>query len=77
VYVLIRTWRCGRWFRLFPGASRVDCRRAHDFVAFADSCHADALAAAAAFAAFYKRTKRVIKLISVQQILDEQHVDKM
>jgi len=28
-------------------------------------------------AAFYKRTKRVIKLITVQEILDEQHVQKM
>ncbi len=28
-------------------------------------------------AAFYKKTKRIIKLITVQEILDEQHVQKM
>lgn len=28
-------------------------------------------------AAFFKKTKRVIKLITVQEILDEQHVQKM
>lgn len=42
------------------------------FVAFGFSSDAQAEAAA-----FYKRTKRVIKLISVQEILDEQHVEKM
>lgn len=28
-------------------------------------------------AAFHKRTGRIIKLITVQEILDEQHVQKM
>jgi len=28
-------------------------------------------------AAFYKRTKRIIKLLTVQEILDEAHVQKM
>jgi len=28
-------------------------------------------------AAFYKRTKRIIKLLTVQEILDEEHVQKM
>lgn len=42
------------------------------FVAFGFTSDAQA-----EVAAFYKRTKRVIKLISVQEILDEQHVDKM
>lgn len=42
------------------------------FVAFGFTSDAQAEAAA-----FYKRTKRIIKLISVQEILDEQHVDKM
>jgi hypothetical protein len=27
--------------------------------------------------AFYKRTKRIIKLLTVQEILDEEHVQKM
>jgi site-specific DNA-methyltransferase (adenine-specific) len=42
------------------------------FVAFGYSAEAHAEAAA-----FFKRTKRVIKLITVQEILDEQHVEKM
>jgi hypothetical protein len=42
------------------------------FVAFGFTSDAQA-----EVAAFYKRTKRVIKLISVQEILDEQHVEKM
>lgn len=42
------------------------------FVAFSFTADAEAECAA-----FYKRTKRVIKLISVQEILDEQHVQKM
>lgn len=29
------------------------------------------------YAAFHKRTGRIIKLITVQEILDEQHVQKM
>ncbi len=27
--------------------------------------------------AFYKRTKRIIKLLTVQEILDEEHLQKM
>ena len=27
--------------------------------------------------AFYKRTKRIIKLLTVQEILDEEHAQKM
>ncbi len=42
------------------------------FVAFGFTSDAEAEAAA-----FFKRTKRVIKLISVLEILDEQHVQKM
>lgn len=42
------------------------------FVAFGFTSDAEAEAAA-----FFKRTKRVIKLISVQEILDEQFVQKM
>lgn len=42
------------------------------FVAFGFTSDAEAEAAA-----FFKRTKRVIKLITVQEILDEQFVQKM
>ncbi len=42
------------------------------FVAFGFSSDAQA-----EVAAFHKRTRRIIKLISVQEILDEQHVEKM
>ena len=42
------------------------------FVAFRFSSDAEAECAA-----FFKKTKRVIKLITVQEILDEQHVQKM
>lgn len=47
--------------------------RAKGFVvAFSYSSDAEAEAAA-----FYKKTKRLIKLLTVQEILDEQHVQKM
>ncbi|MCC6322316.1 MAG: restriction endonuclease [Phycisphaerales bacterium] len=42
------------------------------FIAFGFSSDAEAECAA-----FFKKTKRVIKLITVQEILDEQHVQKM
>lgn len=42
------------------------------FVAFSYTSDAEAECAA-----FYKRTKRLIKLFTVQEILDEQHVQKM
>ncbi len=42
------------------------------FIAFSFSEGAEAECAA-----FFKKTKRVIKLITVQEILDEQHVQKM
>ncbi len=42
------------------------------FVAFAYSRDAESECAA-----FYKRTGRVIKLLTVQEILDEEHVQKM
>ncbi len=42
------------------------------FVAFSFSSDAEAECAA-----FFKKTGRVIKLITVQEILDEQHVQKM
>ena len=42
------------------------------FVAFGYSSDAEAECAA-----FHKKTGRIIKLITVQEILDEQHVQKM
>ena len=42
------------------------------FVAFGYSSGAEAECAA-----FYKKSGRIIKLITVQEILDEQHVQKM
>lgn len=47
--------------------------RAKGFVvAFSYTSDAEAEAAA-----FYRKSKRLIKLITVQEILDEQHVQKM
>jgi len=51
--------------------NREDCQRGF-FVAFA--CYS---AAEAKFAAFHRKTVRVIKQITVQEILDEQYVQKM
>jgi hypothetical protein len=42
------------------------------FVAFGYTADAEREAAA-----FYKRTGRIIKLLTVQEILDEEHVQKM
>ncbi|MFN7374044.1 MAG: hypothetical protein ACK5VC_00390, partial [bacterium] len=42
------------------------------FVAFGYTADAEAEAAA-----FHKKTGRIIKLITVQEILDEQHTQKM
>ena len=51
----------------------IEARRQRGFfVSFSFSSDAEAECAA-----FFKKTKRVIKLITVQEILDEQHVQKM
>jgi DNA modification methylase len=56
----------------FEAAMQREDRSRGFFVAFGFS--SDAIEACAAF---FRRTKRVIKLITVQEILDEQHVQKM
>ena len=58
-------------------------RRTHDFAKAKADAHAFFVAfgyssdAHRECAAFHKRTGRIIKLLTVQEILDEEHVQKM
>ena len=56
----------------FEAAMYRDDRTKGFMVAFSYSVDAEAEAAA-----FYKKTKRLIKLLTVQEILDEQHVQRL
>jgi len=55
-----------------PGAGDKPGRQRGFFVAFGYSSDAERECAA-----FHKRTGRIIKLLTVQEILDEEHVQKM
>jgi hypothetical protein len=59
------------WSAKVPGAGGRFRGRGF-FVAFGVAADAEREAAA-----FYKRTGRIIKLLTVQEILDEEHVQKM